>query len=54
MYFIEALSFPVINEDKWLDFFYKSLTPYILTAINPLPNTPFCDCPKFKEAADEN
>ena len=21
---------------------------------NPFPNTPFWDCPKFKEAADDN
>ena len=22
--------------------------------VNPFPNTPFLDCPKFKEAADDN
>ena len=22
--------------------------------VNPLPNIPFWDCPKFKEAADDN
>ena len=26
----------------------------IVTVINPFPNTPFLDHPKFKEATDEN
>ena len=25
-----------------------------LDKVNPFPNKPFCDCPKFKEAADDN
>ena len=27
---------------------------FALFAFNPFPNTPFLDCPKFKEAADDN
>ena len=27
---------------------------HLVDELNPFPNTPFWDCPKFKEAADDN
>ena len=35
-------------------FLSRSLAIFVLQLLNPFPNTPFCDCPKFKEAADDN
>ena len=43
----------LFNTTEYLDSKLQ-LSPVHMVRVNPFPNTPFWDCPKFKETADDN